>query len=52
MAAQILRWWQMIHNGGTPTVIVPTPPSYVALVETTTLEGLIETDTLEELIES
>ena len=26
MPAAIMRWWQMIHNGGAPTAIV-VPPS-------------------------
>lgn len=25
MAAAIKRWWQMIHNGGTPTAITVDP---------------------------
>lgn len=50
MAAAIMRWWQMIHNGGTPFVAAPVVGN--PLIETTSLQGLVETTTGEVLIES
>lgn len=51
MASAIYRWWMMIHNGGTPTVIAP-PITGDVLQETTSLSALLETTTGIELTES
>ena len=53
MAAAVMRWWQMIHNGGTPTAIAPSPgPSGDALIDTDSGAFLIDTDSGAFLVDS
>lgn len=50
MASAILRWWQMIHNGGAPTVIAPQVPAN-ALLDIGTGEPLLDIGTGEYLLD-
>jgi hypothetical protein len=51
MAAAVMKWWQQIHNGGSPTVVSSGVPAN-ALLESTTLAALVETTSGDYLVES
>lgn len=50
MAAMIKRWWQMIHNGGSPSAIESAVPA-AALLDLNTGEPLLDLGTGEYLLD-